>query len=743
MATAVGLPVHPADTLEALCDRLRERDTLLVLDSCEHLIDAVASCADTILSMTAGVHILATSREPLRVKGERVRRLPGLDAPPAGRDQDATNALTFPAIQLFVDRATDSFEQFTLSDADAATVAEICRKLDGLALAIELAATRVEAFGVGGLLKQLDDWFNVLAGRRAGPERHRTLAATLDWSYSLLPPIEAALLRSVSVFAGAFGLDGAAAVSSGAPHEVADAMAQLTAKSLLAVDVDADPVAYRLLETTRAYCLERLHVSGEEGAVRQRHAEHVCAVLGRAAIEWPARQARDWEANYVRYLDDLRGALAWVTEATTDRSFRIRLTVAGLLLWNHLSLTEECRVHVSKAVDDLDAASLTGTAFEMHLKVWLGASTMYTHGLQPSAMDALQRALEIAESIGDTGCRMRCLRTIGLFQHLAGEHAAGLHTLETFASLVATTDSPTAPEIGFHLSISEYFLGRLSSARIRLERLREQAQDTGRQTVRYQSDTNVDIQCALMILEWLTGSPDTATHTARATVEHALNANHHMSLSNALNAACPVFYWGGHLDECSRAVAMLDEEGRRHGIITRRPIAMFYAAALDCIRNGPADGIEGLERAIAEFRAIRNLARMPYYLGILADAQAKCGRFDQARTTIQAALDLARANSEGWCLSEVQRVHASILILEGEERKAEALLLESIASAFETGALSWRLRAATDLARLWSRASRREDARNLLQPVYSEFTEGFETPDLVAASELLASLQPK
>src|SRR5262245_45615479 len=167
---------------------------------------------------------------------------------------------------------------------------------------------------------------------------------------------------------------------------------------------------------------------------------------------------------------------------------------------------------------------------------------------------------------------------------------------------------------------------------------------------------------------------------------------------------------------------------------------MFYRAALMCARNGLADGTEGLERAIAEFRAINHLARMPYYLAVLADAQAKCGRLDDAKATIRRALDLAHANSEGWCLPEVQRVHASVLVAGGEEREAEACLLESIAQARSSSALSWLLRAATDLARLWSACSRAEDARDLLQPVYAEFTEGLDTPDLAAAERLLASL---
>jgi predicted ATPase len=326
-----------------------------------------------------------------------------------------------------------------------------------------------------------------------------------------------------------------------------------------------------------------------------------------------------------------------------------------------------------------------------------------------------------------------------LYQHLTGAHAAGLQTFETFASLVATTN-PNAPEAGFHLSISEFFTGRLIAARTRLDRLRDHAKDAKRQTVLYQSDIYIDIDCARCIVEWLTGSPTTAVDTAKSNVVRALKSNHHMSISNALNAALPILYWTGQFDECDRDIAILEEEGQKHGILTRRPIAMFYRAALTCARGEIANGVQLLESVVAEFRAINHLARMPYYLSVLAHTQAQCGRIEEARQTIKIALDMAIESSEGWCLPEVQRVNASILLLDGSKHQAEDFLLRSVALAKEIGAQSWRLRSATDLARIWASNSRTLDASSLLSEVYSEFAEGFDTPDLIAASKLLLSL---
>jgi predicted ATPase/DNA-binding winged helix-turn-helix (wHTH) protein len=740
IAAALGIAGNNAASMLAmLCKSLRDREMLLVFDSCEHIIDASAACTSQILAGAAGVKILITSREPLQLSGERVRRLPGLGTPPSSDLLNAEEALTFPAIQLFVDRATDRLDSFKLSDADAPTVAEICRKLDGLALAIELAATRIDAFGVRALLKQLDDRFRLLVGRRSGPERHRTLTATLGWSYSLLTVDEASLLRAASVFAGVFDIDGASVVANMAPAETADTLAQLSAKSLLMTDLDSDCIAYRLLETTHTYCLDKLRISGDEHGVRQRHAEHMYATLERAASEWAQRPADEWETTYRRVLDDLRASLIWTRQDAPNGPLTIHLTVAGLLLWNHFSLTEECHMHVSHAVEQLDAAGLSGTAFEMKLKLWLGCSTMFTRGLKHQAMETLQRALNIAIQIGDTDYRLRCLMMIAIYELFTGEHDAGRHTLENFAFVAAAEDPSVLPEGDVHMGIAELFLGRLQPSRRRLESLEQRdLRYFGSYAVRYLSDPIVLVRSVLTQVQWLTGSADTAMRTAAVAVDNARQTKHHLSLNNILSYACPIFYWSGFYDECDRYVAMLEESVARHGLVARRPVAIFYRAALEYARHGPSSDIIGaLQRVIVEFQNINHLARMPYYLSVLADALAHSGRVDEAETTIQTALDIAHSRNEIWCLPEVLRIKGTIATFQGKTNDAEGLLIRAMALAEETSALSWRLRAAIDLAKLWRAGPKAGDARRVLLPVLNEFTEGFATRDLIVAAELI------
>jgi predicted ATPase len=242
-----------------------------------------------ILRGAADVHILATSREPLRVEGEYVQRLPPLSSGSPSDHLGATEALAFHAVELFVERAAERLGEFELTDENAPIVADICRKLDGIPLAIEFAAARVEAFGVHGLAARLDERLRLLtSGRRSGPPRHRTLRAALDWSYDVLSEPERAVLRCLEIFMGGFTLDAACAVVSDPgllKRDVIDAVTELVEKSLAVVETTETEPRLQLLETTRAYALERLAESGEWEAVARRHAEYYRNLFERAEGE--------------------------------------------------------------------------------------------------------------------------------------------------------------------------------------------------------------------------------------------------------------------------------------------------------------------------------------------------------------------------------------------------------------------------------------------------------------------------
>ncbi|QFG22638.1 BTAD domain-containing putative transcriptional regulator [Actinomadura sp. WMMB 499] len=289
VARTLGLRDEPADPgagiVDRLADALRGRRALLVLDNCEHAAEPVAELVARLLAGAPGLRILATSREPLGVPGERLRIVPPLDLPGTGSDPDGLRR--YGAVRLFVARASAAAPGFALDAATAPWVASICRRLDGVPLALELAATRVRALGVRELAAALDDRFRVLGGARRGPERQRTLRATIDWSWGLLDGDERAALRRLAVHAGGCTAEAAAEVS-GADLDV---LARLVDRSLVARGADG---RYRLLESIAAYGLERLREAGEEGELRLRHARHLVDLAERAAGGLRGPEQAEW-----------------------------------------------------------------------------------------------------------------------------------------------------------------------------------------------------------------------------------------------------------------------------------------------------------------------------------------------------------------------------------------------------------------------------------------------------------------
>ena len=276
IASAVGFDLQLVNPNEALHNFLRPRRALIILDSCEHLIAKTAEIANYILQNTPDIYILVTSREALHVSGERVLRLCPLDCPPEQPGLTASDVLAYPAARLFVERISARGGDFSLGDDEAPMVAEICRKLDGIALAIELAAGRAAIFGIKNTVARLGSRLDLLKfGRRTANPRHQTLIATLDWSYDHLSEIERVLLRRVAIFVGHFTLVSALAVAEGVgigETEISGALANLVNKSLIGVWTSLQGRCYRLLDTTRAYALEKLATSGELDAIAERHA---------------------------------------------------------------------------------------------------------------------------------------------------------------------------------------------------------------------------------------------------------------------------------------------------------------------------------------------------------------------------------------------------------------------------------------------------------------------------------------
>src|SRR5262249_37815413 len=359
----LGVAIRSDDPIPGLVASLRDKKMLLVFDSCEHVLNVAVSLAEQVLRGAPGVHILATSREVMRAEGERVQRLGPLGVPATTAGLTAADALAYPAVQLFVERATESLDTFELTDAEAEVVADVCRRLDGIALAIELAAGRVDAFGVKGLAAHLDDRFRLLMrGRRTALPRHRTLSATLDWSYEALPEQERVILRRLGVFAGAFTIEAAASIVADPEvrtSSIIEPVANLVAKSLVVAEVGGVDVRYRLLDTTRAYARQKLEDCDELETFARHHAEFYLKLFERAETERQKIRAAEWLAAYGYQIDNLRSALSWAFSPRGDVALSAALTLAAVPLWFQLSLINECRESVPRALAACRSASNT------------------------------------------------------------------------------------------------------------------------------------------------------------------------------------------------------------------------------------------------------------------------------------------------------------------------------------------------------------------------------------------------
>ena len=304
IASVLEFAVAAANPDASVAAFLSDKRMLLVLDNCEHMVDAVAPLLETILRRAPNVSCLVTSREALRAEGEWVYRLRPIETPPETDTLTAAEALRFGAVQLFVERASESMDGFALSDADAPIVAGICRHLDGLPLAIELAAARIDMFGLRGLAAVLNDHFLLHSrGHRTAQPRQQSLLGALEWSYRLLSPVEQTILHRLAVFRADFTLDAATEVAAGdgiSVEQIYAGMLTLSAKSLVTTDVSGEaPQHYhRLLHVTRAFVALRLGESPERGRVVRRHAEYLCRLLVRAEADWETMERRQWLAVY-------------------------------------------------------------------------------------------------------------------------------------------------------------------------------------------------------------------------------------------------------------------------------------------------------------------------------------------------------------------------------------------------------------------------------------------------------------
>jgi len=742
IASVLGLHLGGNDiSSEALAHAIGGRKLLLLIDNCEHLIDSAASVVETVIRMCPAASVLVTSREIMRIEGECTYRVPPLDYPERDRSETRQDRVReSSAVQLFIARTSARLSGIYHPD-EISTIAAICRRLDGIPLAIEFAAARAVTLGLEEVLSRLDDRFALLtSGRRTALPKHRTLRATLDWSYELLLGPERLLLQRLAVFADAFSLEAANAVAGSSetlPAEIADGIASLVAKSLVTTEISGSAVQYRLLETTRVYALEKLTESDVVSEFARRHAEYYRDFFKRTEDE------RETRPSHLADLGNARAALDWCFNGNGSAEVGVGLAAAVVPVFLTMSLFTECRRWSEQALLALDD-STRGAREEMHLQAALGMSLMLTLGQLDAARVALNRSLAIAEERGDLLVQPRLLGTLHMFHNRIGDRKTALHYVKRMAAVSRTIEDPAALALARSLlGMSLHHTGDLSGARVELEAAVQHGAGSRRSRAVYLGFESQSLAgSALARTLWLQGHPAQALERARWTVKDAASADHPVTLSVALIWAISVFLWTGDLQSAEEHIDWLISRVESYALGGWLAVGRGYKGELALRRGEARGGIESLRACLEGLRAARHDQLTTAFSISLAQGLATTGQFTEGMTLVDEAIRQVDANGDFTYMPELLRAKGGLLLSMPQPNgdDAESCFVQSLEWSRRQAARAWELRTAVDLAALLAARGQAARARGLLQPVFEQFVEGLDTADLQAAERLLATL---
>ncbi len=732
VAAAFGLADFPDDPLGAVARMLGSRRVLLVLDNCEHVIDAVAALASALLARSPGLHLLTTSREAIGMDLECLHRLPALHLPAAAYRPNAAEALACSAVQLFVERASANLDSFRLSDEDAPVLADLCRRLGGIPLAIEVAAARLGQFGLRGLLAQVDAGFlHLRRGRRTGVSRHEALSAMLDWSHRLLSDAEQAILRRISVFRSPFTLRSAIRVAADeglSESDVVNGLAGLRSKSLLNRVVLGDVVKHQMLEHTRAYALERLAESGDEDAVRRRHALLVGDLLAEAQRNWPLMPKRQWMTLHASLLPAIHTALQWAFSPTGDALIGATLTSISWPMARYLFM-EDYEASLRRAIEALSLMNAPPLMLQVRLQLGMATHLQERLGTGAETRAAYDQAVELAKASMEPVHQIEAL--IGQVRDAMGSQDAprAVAIASRIKALAQACSDEVSCVVADRLAAQALHMdGQHATAHRLALAVRSHAVQRGPlASLAGVVDHRVSMDILLARSLWLEGCADQASLRARGALKLA-EMDSTLALCQALAlAVCPIALWRGDNNEAQIHAAILLTQALRLGSGQWLSLAQGYMSIIEA------------RRMAASKRPYRRPLDSPA-APIFPFARDQLVAIDGSLWSEES---LARADEGrvGWCAPELWRLQGLSLLAEGSPRAAEAALLQSLELAGRQGALAWSLRSATSLARLWRAEGRAAQAREVLGAVHGKLGEGLRTTDAVAATQLLDELR--
>ena len=712
VATSLGVALKSKDPCLELVNLVRSRKLLIILDSCEHVIEAVASLAEQLYRQTEEIHVLTTSRESLNVEGEHYYRVPPLDCPPDGLEQTANAVLRYPAVQLFVRRVAARAGSVVLTDEEAPFVAEICRKLDGIPLAIELAAGQVAALGIKNTAARLVSRPELLRlSHRTAVPRHRTLKATLDWSYDLLSDGERIVFRRIAPFAGHFTIEGARYVAGelgDETGEIFDAIAGLVEKSLLTTRTDDTQAQYRLLDTTRAYALEKLEEHREFDPISLRHAEHVIQQLESQKEMLSAQPRAERVAARSWQLSNVRSALEWSFGSHGHDEIGTRLVAASTRLFVELALLIEWQAWAEQAIarlEDQHMNSRRDLARELRLLSGLFLYSSWTADIY-RALDIAGRSQKVALKIQDPDDMAHAETMLGAANHLAGNHLVAQRHFEASLRHSASGSRLRAGHYLFHHTT----LSLAGMARSLLYR----------------------------------GLLDQSLDYARLAIEEGEKSGSPTTLCRSMILILPVYLALEDWQRSEQYIAQLSDLSVAHALKPLHAIAIGMRGRWLFLQNNVSDGVPLLKRASEELEAQRHEMLNMDFVSDLGAGLAACGLHEEALTLVGDALDVQNRGGKFLFASALMRVKGLILASRSHEDypEAETSFLSAIDWAKRQSATLFELNAATDLAELLLKQGRMPEAYEYLTSALDRMPAGILSPPHRRALQTLNRLQP-
>jgi predicted ATPase/DNA-binding winged helix-turn-helix (wHTH) protein len=753
VASTFGLKLTGEISAEAVARAVGGRHLLLVLDNCEHVIDVAANLAETLTRLCPRTTIVATSREVLRIDGESVYRVPPLEVPAPG--QAAPDyIMQYSAVELFVARTKALNAGFSPTAKDLTSIATICRQLDGMPLAIELAAASAAALGIAQVSAGLHDRFALLTrGRRTALPRQRTLRATLDWSYELLPETERRLSRRLAVFAGGFTVDAATAVMADTRLDaatVADGIANLVTKSLIALDPTPGVTRWYLLETIRAYATEKLAEHAETSIAAEHHALYFRDLFAPQARAARSSLSDEDLARHVREIDNVRAALDWSFSPAGDQAIGIDLTAAYAPVWRHLSQISECSERCERALLSLEPQVTANMSLRMDLQINLASAIFITMGPPEKAKALLTEALETADALNDLNTQAGALSMLISIYFSRGEYGRAQIAAERIEQIAHRIGDPIHLRFAYQqMAASLLTRGRSREAQQYLERVLRFSAASGdrRDAIYYNSNDDAADRATLAAALWMQGFTDQALNEARLSLEGLQRTDHPLLLCRTLYGISRIATMTGDFATADREIARLIEVAKGSNAHLWETAAHFLKGKLLVERGEFAQGILVLRDAFETSDRTGWHISYEECKGALALGLAGTGRLDEALLAVDDAMaaDRKGADGRGWYAPELLRIKGEVLLQQAADQlvlAAEDCFTQAAQMAREQGALFWELRVALSVARLRVSQGRHHEARAPLASVYDRFTEGFATADLQAARTLLEGLPP-